>query len=59
VIRVGSFSWQRTCCPLGGRIPSMKALRMISVLSVLPLMVVVDVWTWLEDGLARLGARRW
>jgi hypothetical protein len=42
---------------LGGRIPSMKALRMISVLSVLPLMVVVDVWTWLEDGLARLGAR--
>jgi hypothetical protein len=41
----------------GGRIPSMKALRMISVLSVLPLMVIVDVWTWLEDGLARLGAR--
>jgi hypothetical protein len=42
---------------LDGRIPSMKALRRISVLSVLPLMVVVDVWTWLEDGLARLGAR--
>ena len=36
----------------------MKALRMISVWSVLPLMVVVDVWTWLEDGLARLSARR-
>ncbi len=36
----------------------MKALRLISVLSVLPLMVVVDAWTWLEECLARLAARR-
>ena len=36
----------------------MKALRLLSVLSVLPLMLVVDTWTWLEDSLARLAARR-
>jgi hypothetical protein len=36
----------------------MKALRLMSVLSVLPLMVVVDAWTWLEDSLARFAARR-
>jgi hypothetical protein len=36
----------------------MKALRLISILSVLPLMVVVDVWTWFEDELARLAIRR-
>ncbi len=36
----------------------MKVLRLISVLSVLPLMLVVDTWTWLEDSLARFAARR-
>ena len=36
----------------------MKGLRLLSVLSVLPLMVVVDAWTLVEDGLARLAARR-
>ena len=36
----------------------MKALRMISVWTVLPLMVVVDLWTWLEDRLAGFSADR-
>jgi hypothetical protein len=36
----------------------MKALRLMSVLSVLPFMIVVDAWTWLEESLARFAARR-
>ena len=36
----------------------MKTLRVFSICSLLPLMLAWDVWNWLEDALARLGARR-
>jgi hypothetical protein len=36
----------------------MKTLRMVSVWSVLPLMLAVDVLIWFEDSLARVSARR-
>jgi hypothetical protein len=36
----------------------MKALRLFSLLSVLPLALVVDAWTCLEEWLARGQMRR-
>ena len=36
----------------------MRTSRLLSFWSLLPLMLAWDVWSWLEDGMARLGARR-
>ena len=36
----------------------MKTPRVFSLWSVLPLVVAWDMWSWLEEALARLGTRR-
>ena len=36
----------------------MKTLRLLSVWSVLPLMLVWEAWSWLEDALVWLGTQR-